>query len=84
MSLPGTTPLDLRARAGAAESVACFTTPNEIYSSLPAALRWGDFDPLRLRSFDEVAAIFGPIAKGNVGRAQFAIVANQGGVVASR
>ncbi|HTT11524.1 MAG TPA: DUF4384 domain-containing protein [Burkholderiaceae bacterium] len=77
LTLPGLVPLELQARAGAPEAVGCFTTPNEIYGSLPAALRWGDFDPLKLRSFDEVAAIFGPIAKGNVGRSQFTIVVKQ-------
>lgn len=77
ITLPGTSPLDLRAKAGANEAVGCFTTPNEIYSSLPAALRWGDFDPLRLQTFDDVAAILGPISKGTLARAQFTIVATR-------
>ena len=66
--------MELRAAAAGNEGVGCFTTPNEIYSSLPAALRWGDFDPLKLRSFDEVAAVFTPITKGNLVRAEFRIV----------
>ena len=61
LTLPGRAAMELRASGGGQESVACFTTPNEIYNSLPAALRWGDFDPLRLQSFDEVAAVFTPI-----------------------
>lgn len=73
LTLPGAVPMELRARAGN-EAVGCFTTPNEIYNSVPAALRWGDFDPLRLKSFDEVAAIFGPITKGQMARAEFRIV----------
>jgi peptidoglycan hydrolase-like protein with peptidoglycan-binding domain len=77
LTLPGAVPMELRARAGTPEAVGCFTTPREIYSSVPAALRWGDFDPLKLTSFDEVAAIFGPIAKGDIARAQFTIVAGQ-------
>ena len=77
LTLPGAAPLELHAKAGTPEAIGCFTTPNEIYSSLPAALRWGDFDPLKLGSFDEVAAIFGPITKGNLARAQFTIVAGK-------
>jgi hypothetical protein len=74
LTLPGAVPMELRANAGANEAVGCFTTPNEIYNSVPAALRWGDFDPLRLKSFDEVAAIFGPITKGKLARAEMRIV----------
>lgn len=74
MTLPGRAPLELRAGAGNPEAVGCFTAPNEIYSSAPAALRWGDFDPLKLKSFDEVAAVFTPITKGKLDRAQFQIV----------
>ena len=74
LTLPGRAPMELRAAAAGNEAVGCFTTPNEIYSSLPAALRWGDFDPLKLRSFDEVAAVFTPITKGNLVRAEFRIV----------
>ena len=74
LTLPGRAPMELRAAAAGNEAVGCFTTPNEIYSSLPAALRWGDFDPLKLKSFDEVAAVFTPITKGNLVRAEFRIV----------
>lgn len=71
ISLPGRSPMQLRAPgAGASEALACFNTPNEIYSALSAALRWGDFDALKLKSFDEVAAIFGPITRGRLARAQ--------------
>jgi hypothetical protein len=74
LTLPGRAPMELRAAAASNEAVGCFTTPNEIYSALPAALRWGDFDPLKLKSFDEVAAVFTPITKGNLVRAEFRIV----------
>ena len=74
LTLPGRTPMELRAAAAGNEAVGCFTTPNEIYNALPAALRWGDFDPLKLKSFDEVAAVFMPITKGNLARAEFRIV----------
>jgi len=74
LSLPGRVPMDLRASGGGNEGIGCFTTPNEIYNSLPAALRWGDFDPLRLQSFDEVAAVFTPITRGQVARAEFRII----------
>ena len=74
LTLPGRAPMELRAAAAGNEGVGCFTTPNEIYSALPAALRWGDFDPLKLKSFDEVAAVFTPITKGNLVRAEFRIV----------
>lgn len=74
LTLPGRAPLELRAAAAGSERVGCFTTPNEIYSSLPAALRWGDFDPLRLKSFDEVAVVFTPITKGQLARSEFKII----------
>lgn len=74
LTLPGRAPMELRAAAAGNEGVGCFTTPNEIYNALPAALRWGDFDPLRLKSFDEVAAVFTPITKGKLARAEFRIV----------
>ncbi len=74
LTLPGSAQLELRAAGAGNEAVGCFTTPNEIYSALPAALRWGDFDPLRLQSFDEVAAVFTPITKGNLARSEFKIV----------
>ncbi|MFM9914166.1 MAG: DUF4384 domain-containing protein, partial [Rhizobacter sp.] len=74
LTLPGRAPMELRASGSGNEGVGCFTTPNEIYNSLPTALRWGDFDPLRLQSFDEVAAVFTPITRGNLARAEFRIV----------
>lgn len=74
LSLPGRAPMELRAAAAGIETVGCFTTANEIYSSLPAALRWGDFDPLKLQSFDEVAAVFTPITKGVLARSEFKII----------
>ena len=45
---------------------ACLMAGTEIYADLPAALRWGDFEPLKLPSFEAVQAVFAQVAGGPV------------------
>jgi hypothetical protein len=51
LALPGRGRFTLDAR----QQFACMHTRTDIYNELPPALRWGDFDEVRLKSFDEIA-----------------------------
>jgi Domain of unknown function (DUF4384) len=48
------------------QAVGCFATEREIYNELPPTLRWGDFEDIRLGTFDEIRAAFAQVAKGPV------------------
>lgn len=37
-----------------AAAYACLHAPREVYGDLPPPLRWGDFEEIRLKSFDEI------------------------------
>jgi len=37
---------------------ACIHAPQEVYADLPAQLRWGDFEDIRLNTFDEIQQQF--------------------------
>lgn len=41
-----------------AAQYACLHAPREVYGDLPAPLRWGDFEEIRLKSFDEIRGHF--------------------------
>ncbi|MES2424624.1 MAG: DUF4384 domain-containing protein [Pseudomonadota bacterium] len=41
-------------KLNAAHDFACMHAPTEVYGDLPPPLRWGDFDDVRLASFDEI------------------------------
>lgn len=41
---------------------ACLHAPREVYRDLPPPLRWGDFEDVRLGSFDEIAQAFSQAA----------------------
>ena len=47
-------------------SYACLHAATDVYSELPAALRWGDFEPLRLPTFEALRAAFAAAALGPV------------------
>lgn len=51
-------PDGLRFRLQAHHQHACLHAPREVYGDLPPPLRWGDFEDVRLRSFDEIAQAF--------------------------
>lgn len=58
VSLPGAGRFTLDAR----QRFACVHTPTDLYNELPPQLRWGDFDEVRLKSFDEITQAFAQVA----------------------
>ncbi|GAP35965.1 DUF4384 domain-containing protein [Piscinibacter sakaiensis] len=62
--------LRLPGRAGfsiaADQALACLHAPREVYADLPAPLRWGDFDPVALKSFDAIRQGFADASGQNV------------------
>lgn len=52
-------PVSPRVRLPANQPLACVFTPREVYAQLPSALRWGDFQPVRMESMDAIAEAFG-------------------------
>lgn len=58
LSVPGSAAFKLDGQ----QRFACVHTTTDIYNELPPALRWGDFDEVRLKSFDEIAKAFSQAA----------------------
>jgi hypothetical protein len=58
LSVPGQARFTLDGR----QQFACLHTNTDIYNELPAALRWGDFDEVRLKSFEEIRQAFSQAA----------------------
>jgi hypothetical protein len=54
LSVPGSAKFTLDAR----QRFACLHTATDLYNELPASLRWGDFDEVRLKSFEEINQAF--------------------------
>jgi hypothetical protein len=48
------------------QGVGCFATDREVYNELSPQLRWGDFEDIRLGTFEEIRAAFVDAAKGPV------------------
>ena len=48
------------------QAVGCLATEREVYNELPPQLRWGDFEEIRLGTFDEIREAFAIVAKGPV------------------
>ena len=48
------------------QAVGCLATEREIYNELPPQLRWGDFEDIRLGTFEEVRDAFSKVAKAPV------------------
>ncbi len=46
--------------------VGCLATEREIYNELPPQLRWGDFEDIKLGTFEEIRDAFALVAKGPV------------------
>jgi curli biogenesis system outer membrane secretion channel CsgG len=46
--------------------VGCLATEREVYNQLPPTLRWGDFEDIRLGTFDDIREAFALVAKGPV------------------
>ncbi|MFL6665147.1 MAG: DUF4384 domain-containing protein [Rhizobacter sp.] len=48
------------------QAVGCLATEREVYNDLPPTLRWGDFEDIRLGTFDDIRDAFAQVAKGPV------------------
>ena len=48
------------------QAVGCLATEREVYNELPPSLRWGDFEEIRLGTFEEIREAFAVVAKGPV------------------
>ena len=68
LSIPGEQGFKVAAGdAGAMQQVlGCLATEREIYNDLPPPLRWGDFEDIKLGSFEEIRDAFAQVAKAPV------------------
>ena len=48
------------------QAVGCFAAEREIYNELPPTLRWGDFEDIRLGTFQEIRTAFEQVAQAPV------------------
>lgn len=48
------------------QAVGCLATQREVYNDLPPTLRWGDFEDIRLGTFEEIRAAFAQVAQSPV------------------
>ena len=68
--IDGGKPIQLPGRArfvmNPASQMACLHAPTEVYGDLPPPLRWGDFEEIRLGSFEEIQAHFSRVAQAEV------------------
>jgi curli biogenesis system outer membrane secretion channel CsgG len=68
MVLPGAQGFKVPAGADGVrqQAVGCLATEHEVYNELPPQLRWGDFEDIRLGTFDDIRDAFAQVAKGPV------------------
>jgi len=68
MVLPGAQGFKVAAGAEGVrqQAVGCLATEREVYNDLPPQLRWGDFEDIRLGTFDDIRDAFSQVAKGPV------------------
>ena len=68
LSIPGEQGFKVAAGGeGAKQQVlGCLATEREIYNELPPPLRWGDFEDIKLGSFEEIRDAFAQVAKAPV------------------
>jgi len=66
--LPGAQGFKVAAGAQGArqQAVGCLATEREVYNELPPALRWGDFEDIRLGTFDDIRDAFAQVSNGPV------------------
>lgn len=75
LRLPGKASFKLAAHEGVQESITCFSAPRELYNSVPAALRWGDFQMLgNVSDFDDVRRLLEAVNKEPVAEAGFSYI----------
>jgi hypothetical protein len=48
------------------QAVGCLATEREVYNDLPPPLRWGDFEDIKVGTFDEIRDAFAQVAKAPV------------------
>ncbi len=48
------------------QTLGCLATEREVYNDLPPQLRWGDFEDIRLGTFEEIRDAFALVAKAPV------------------
>ena len=48
------------------QTLGCLATEREVYNDLPPPLRWGDFEDIRLGSFEQIRDAFAQVAKSPV------------------
>lgn len=58
MLLPGAQGFKLPAEGSGSQKIACLVAPREVYNDLPPPLRWGDFEDIRLKSFNDIRVAF--------------------------
>jgi Domain of unknown function (DUF4384) len=56
----------------------CLATEREIYNDLPPPLRWGDFEDIKLGTFEEIRDAFALVAKAPVALEGAVIAVNEG------
>lgn len=68
VSLPGAQGFKVPAGAEGVkqQSVGCLATQREVYNELPPQLRWGDFEDIKLGSFEEIREAFAQVAQAPV------------------
>jgi hypothetical protein len=48
------------------QAVGCLATDREVYNDLPPTLRWGDFEDIRLATFEQIRDAFAQVSKAPV------------------
>jgi hypothetical protein len=48
------------------QTLGCLATEREVYNDLPPPLRWGDFEDIKLGTFEEIRDAFLQVAKSPV------------------
>lgn len=48
------------------QAVGCLATEREVYNELPPPLRWGDFEDIKLGTFDDIRDAFAQVAQAPV------------------
>jgi uncharacterized protein DUF4384 len=68
LSIPGEQGFKVAAGGEGAkqQTLGCLATEREVYNDLPPQLRWGDFEDIRLGTFEEIRDAFQQVAKAPV------------------
>lgn len=68
LTLPGTQGFKVAAGGDdvTRQTLGCLATEREVYNDLPPPLRWGDFEDIRLGTFEQIRDAFAQVAKSPV------------------